>query len=319
MAQSLNLPFLIAVIFLVAGSAIVLWAAFGERLEIARKLNRRLFDDEEEPQDDSLREKVERLVVEDRSLGRLDGLLKPKDEEQESRIRKRLIRAGYRRPDAVRVYLVTKWSVALAGLVLGVVLFSVTLNPVEPILPILSVAILVLISLFAADMWVERRVVYRRMAIEKAFPDALDLLLVCIEAGHGLDQGLARVARELKGSSTELSEELQLIVSQLRAGREREHVLADFLERTGVEDVRAFVTILRQADQFGVSIGDTLRVFAAEMRNKRFMRAEETANLMPVKLALGAIMFTVPPTMMILIGPSIIMIVREMASAASGG
>jgi tight adherence protein C len=86
-----------------------------------------------------------------------------------------------------------------------------------------------------------------------------------------------------------------------------------------VSDIAAFVTVLRKADQFGVSIAETLRVYAGEMRNKRFMRAEEKANMMPVKLALGAVMFTVPPTMIVLIGPSVILIVREMAKAAAGG
>ncbi len=318
--MTVNLPYVIAIIFLVAGSSVVLWAAFGERLEIARRLNRRLLDEEEEQTDPTgIREKVERLVVEERSFGRLDSFLKPKDAEHESRIRKRLVRAGFRNQNAVRTYLMTKWSVALGGFLLGAIIFAVSMNPSDPIFPIVSLALTVLISLFATDMLVERRLVYRRMAIERNFPDALDLLLVCVEAGHGLDQGIARVARELKNSAPELAEELQLIVSQSRAGRDRDQVLAGFSERTGVDDVRAFVTILRQSDLFGVSIGDTLRVFAAEMRNKRFMRAEETANLMPVKLALGAIMFTVPPTIMILVGPSIIMIVREMAAASAGG
>jgi tight adherence protein C len=168
-------------------------------------------------------------------------------------------------------------------------------------------------------MWVERQIAYRKIAVERAFPDALDLLLVCLEAGHGLDQAIARVSQELSSSAPVLASELKTAVHQLRAGRDREQVLTDFAWRTGVPDVNSFVTVLRQADQFGVSIAETLRIYAGEMRNKRFMRAEEKANMMPVKLALGAIMFTVPPTIIVLIGPSIIMIMREMAKAAAGG
>jgi tight adherence protein C len=96
-------------------------------------------------------------------------------------------------------------------------------------------------------------------------------------------------------------------------------VLDDFSWRTGVADIASFVTVLRQADQFGVAIAETLRIYAGEMRNKRYVRAEEKANMMPVKLALGAILFTVPPTIIVLIGPSIVLIVREMAKAAAGG
>ena len=116
-----------------------------------------------------------------------------------------------------------------------------------------------------------------------------------------------------------LAGDMKLAVSQLRAGRDRERVMADFAWRSGSSDIAAFVTVLRQADQFGVSISETLRVYASEMRNKRFTRAEEKANMMPVKLALGAILFTVPPTLIVLIGPSIVMIVREMSKAAMGG
>ena len=161
------------------------------------------------------------------------------------------------------------------------------------------------------------RLYYGRMAIEKAFPVALDLLLVCIEAGHGLDQALARVARELKVSAPLLADELNLVVHQLRAGKERARVLHDFAERTNVEDIAAFVTVMKQSDSYGVSIADTLRVYASEMRHKRFMRAEEKANMMPIKLALGAIMFTIPPSIIVMIGPSIITVVRQMVNTAA--
>lgn len=260
-----------------------------------------------------------RLIAEDGPFQKFAKFLTPDEKERTSRIRARLAKAGYRSESAVRVYFAAKWGVAITGFVIGALVFSFTMSPAQPMLPLTATLLVVALSFFATDMWVERKIAYRRTAIEKAFPDSLDLLLVCIEAGHGIDQGMARVATEIAKSSPELGEELAIVVSQLRAGREREHVLADFAERTGVIDIASFVTVLRQADQFGVSIGDTLRVYASEMRNKRFMRAEEKANMMPVKLALGAILFTVPPTIIVLIGPSVIMIVREMAKAASGG
>jgi tight adherence protein C len=219
----------------------------------------------------------------------------------------------------MRIYFAAKWAIAIGGFLLGAIVFAAFMDPTQPLYPMISVVVVVALSFFATDMWIERQITYRRMAVEKSFPDALDLLLVCIEAGHGLDQALNRVAAETATSAPVLSTELTLTVQQLRAGRDRGTVLQDFSERTGVQDVKAFVTVMRQADQFGVSIADTLRVYSTEMRNKRFMRAEEKANMMPVKLALGAILFTVPPTIIVLVGPSIIMIVREMAKAAAGG
>ena len=246
----------------------------------------------------------------------MDDFLKPKDEEQLSKIRKQLLLAGYRSPAAMRTYYVWKWLVTIGGLLFSSFICALTLTRGNPLYPIAATSIFVMLSYFAVDMWLIRKIAYRQIDIEKSFPDALDLLLVCIEAGHGLDQAFSRVANEMKLSAPILSNELSLIVAELRAGKVRRKVLSDFSERAGIEDIAAFVTVIRQADEFGVSIADTLRIYSKEMRNKRYLKAEEKANLMPVKLALGAIAFTIPPVILILIGPSIILVLREMGSAS---
>jgi len=184
------------------------------------------------------------------------------------------------------------------------------------LLPILATMGGVVLSFFIIDMLLLRRIAYRRLDIEKGFPDALDLLLICVEAGNGLDQAIAHVASELQSSYTVLADEFGTVVAEVLAGKERSQALSDLSRRCDIDDVSAFVTVIKQSDKYGVSIADTLRVYAAEMRDKRFLRAEEKASLMPVKLALGAIVFTVPPVILILIGPSIVMIIREMAKAA---
>jgi tight adherence protein C len=217
------------------------------------------------------------------------------------------------------MYFAVKWSIAIGGFTVAAIVFALTMSPQSPLMPAVSTLLVIMLTFFATDMWVERKIAYRKLEVERAFPDALDLLLVCIEAGHGLDQAFGRVANEIHGTAPILASDMKLTVSQLRAGRDRERVMEDFAWRSNVPDIVSFVTALRQADKFGVSIAETLRVYASEMRNKRFTRAEEKANMMPVKLALGAIVFTVPPTMIVLVGPSVIMIVREMAKAAAGG
>jgi tight adherence protein C len=111
-----------------------------------------------------------------------------------------------------------------------------------------------------------------------------------------------------------LANEMKTINDELWAGKERARVFHDFADRLGVSDIKAFATVLKQSDEFGVSVADTLRVYASEMRNKRMMRAEEIANLMPVKVAMGSIFFTVPPTMVIIGGPALIMILRTFAN-----
>lgn len=293
-----------------------LWVGISTYVAEGARVSRRLYPGTADRQGG---DKEARLIAEDKALRSFEQFLTPTDEERESKIRTKLFRAGYRNPAAVRVYFATKWGIALTGFMLGTLLFATVADPTRPALSILAVTIVIALSFFATDMWIERRLTYRRMDVERAFPDALDLMLVCIEAGQGLDQAIGRVAVEIRRAAPILSEELQLVVAQLRAGKERNRVLVDFADRAGVEDVSAFVTVIKQADKFGVSISDTLRVYAAEMRNKRYMKAEEKANMMPVKLALGAIMFTVPPTIIILIGPSIIMVVREMLKASAGG
>jgi tight adherence protein C len=311
-------PILTPVAFGLASVAFI-WFAVQDRVIGGQRLARRLFGATRRAVGSFAGAKLNRLVAEDGALRTFEKFLTPDNEERASRIRTKLALAGYRNTSAVRIYFATKWSIAVAGFVLAAGLFSLTMNPEQPLFALVPVLMVLLLSFFATDMWVERKISYRKLAIEQAFPDALDLLLVCLEAGHGLDQAISRVANEIEYASPVLSTEMKLAVSQLRAGRDRERVLSDLATRTGVPDIASFVTVLRQADQFGVSIADTLRIYASEMRNKRFVRAEEKANMMPVKLALGAILFTVPPTIIVLIGPSIVLIVREMAKAASGG
>jgi tight adherence protein C len=184
-------------------------------------------------------------------------------------------------------------------------------------LPLPVVALIIIFAVFVGyilpTFWVERRIEYRRIDAELGFPDLLDMLLICIEAGNGLDQACRRVTREIKAVNIVLADELSVVNDELYAGKSRAAVFRDFAERLAVPDISAFAAVLRQSDEFGVSIAETLRVYASELRDKRVMRAEEKANMMPIKLALGSIAFTIPPTLLIMAGPSIIMILRTFA------
>jgi tight adherence protein C len=152
---------------------------------------------------------------------------------------------------------------------------------------------------------VQRRLQTRQEKITEGFPDALDMMLVCVEAGQSLDQSIARVAKEIGSAYPELAEEFDIVSQEVRAGKERVAVLRDMSERVGLNDITSFVTTMIQSATFGTSIAEALRVYSAEMRDKRVMRAEEKANTLPTKLTLGTMLFTVPPLMVILIGPSI--------------
>ena len=161
--------------------------------------------------------------------------------------------------------------------------------------------------------YVKRSVQTRREEIQNSFPDAMDMMLVCIEGGQSLDQAMARVGTEMKASGTPLAEELEVVSQEFRAGKDRATVLRDFADRCSVNDISSFVTVLIQSSTFGTSISSALRVYASEMRDKRLMRAEEKANVLPTKLTLGTMAFTVPPLILILVGPSFIQIIRSLA------
>lgn len=251
------------------------------------------------------------LIREDRRFESLDRFLTPKNEVVTTRLSKRLLQAGYRSPSAVRLYYGTKWGIAVAGsLVLNLVFF--TMQPFSN--AYVTIACIVagsLASVFATDEWIGRRIQRRKLAIEYGFPDALDLLLVCIEAGQSMDQAITRVARELRRIHPVLAEELSILVGELSAGKIRATALGDFAERTDVASVVSFVTVLKQSDAFGVSIAESLRVYSRDVRDKRFMNAEERANMMPVKLTLATTLLTMYPLLAILVGPAFIALITQ--------
>jgi tight adherence protein C len=163
---------------------------------------------------------------------------------------------------------------------------------------------------YAPNLWVKMKTQGRQQKITEGFPDALDLMTVCVEAGLGLDAALNQVADEIQLSNKVLSEELKLINLELRAGQSRANALRNLSLRTDLEDVNNFTTLLIQTDNFGTSIGQALRVHSDTMRTKRHHRAEEAAAKLPVKLLFPLIFFIFPSMFVVIMGPAIIQIMR---------
>ncbi|MEM8698164.1 MAG: type II secretion system F family protein [Pseudomonadota bacterium] len=249
----------------------------------------------------------------DGRLKTIGDYLQPQDDSELSETRKTLRSAGYKDASAVRVYYFTRAALSVGLLAISILIFLV--RPAEPDIPIalaLSAAF-ALVGYLIPTYWVRRQIESRRQEIENAFPDAMDMMLVCMEGGQSLDQAMSRVGIEMRSSATPLSEELQIVTDEFRAGKERVSVLRDFASRCSVTDISSFVTVLIQSQAFGTSVSQALRVYAAEMRDKRLMRAEEKANVLPTKLTLGTMAFTVPPLILILVGPSFIQILRALS------
>lgn len=241
-------------------------------------------------------------------LDKFADFLEPQDEEELSASRMMLLRAGYRSKSSVRTFHFAQFALGLTFLTLGVafaVISSTTSEDVSSQQLILSIVIPGGVGYYLPKYWINRRVQERESQITEGFPDSLDMLLVCVEAGQSLEQAILRVSKELRAGYPALADELEIVSHELKAGKDKVSVLKDFGERAGVTDVASFVTVLIQSATFGTSIADALRVYASEMRDKRVMRAEEKANVLPTKLTLGTMMFTVPPLMIILIGPSV--------------
>ncbi|MGE4298899.1 MAG: type II secretion system F family protein [Desulfovibrionaceae bacterium] len=239
-------------------------------------------------------------------MGRLGERVRPRDTREMSRHRGELVRAGYRQPNAVVLFWGAKCFLAmvLGGLFLAarVVVF----HKVPLAFSLAGAAGLALVGVYLPSLWLRSRIAGRKAAILAGLPDALDMLVVCVESGMGLDQALHRVGEELREDSKELSDELRMLNLELRAGRGRKDGLRDLADRIGLEDVASLVTLLIQSDSFGTSVAQTLRVYSDVMRTKRFQRAEEQAAKLPVKLLFPLIFFILPALFVVIAGPSVI-------------
>lgn len=245
-------------------------------------------------------------------LDKYAGFLEPQDEKQLTEVRLKLLQAGYRDRDAVRYFHFAQFALGIGGLILGVLYFLLFMTGQEASTQQMMLYILGPggAGYMLPKYWVTKRQQKRQQEIEEGFPDSLDMMLTCVEAGQSLDQSIVRVAAEIRASFPALAEEYEIVSQQMKAGRDKPGVLGDMAQRCGVQDISSFVTVLIQSQTFGTSIADALRVYAAEMRDKRVMRAEEKANKLPTKMTLATMMLTVPPLLIILVGPSVLGIMK---------
>ncbi|GGC07933.1 pilus assembly protein TadC [Marivita lacus] len=241
-------------------------------------------------------------------LNKYAQFLEPQDAKELSDVRLKLLQAGYRTKDAVQVYYFAQFVLGIGGLIIGVAYFYLALDPTTATT---QQTVMYTLGPGAAGYmfpkyWITSRVQKRQEEIESGFPDSLDMMLVCVEAGQSMDQSIVRVSKELRASYPSLADEFELVSHEMKAGKDKSVVLNDMGERCGVQDVMSFVTVLNQSQSFGTPISDALRVYASEMRDKRVMRAEEKANKLPTKMTLTTMMLTVPPLLIILVGPSVL-------------
>lgn len=234
-------------------------------------------------------------------------------------IQRKMIAAGYRSPSAPKIFTLVRLLLIFALPIAIVVPQLLSSEPKSLFILYLQGAGLAGLGLFLPNLFLTAKADRRRQEVLNDFPDSLDLMLVCVEAGMGLEAALDRVGREMALSHPLVSEMLSQATLELRAGAGREEALRNMADRTAVDEIRAFATLLIQSDKLGSSIATTLRIYASEMREKRQMRAEEKAHRLPVLLSIPLVACMLPTMIGVLMLPAIIRVVREVAPALAGG
>jgi tight adherence protein C len=236
--------------------------------------------------------------------------LMPKKSEDHLNKRIRFLKAGIRNPQAGLIFWGLKCFLGIAFFVTFLMLRLFIFTVMNTQLAIALGVLMPFLGFYLPNIWLLQKAQKRQEKLLKDLPDALDLLVVCVEAGMGLDEAINRVAKESKQKSPELSDELAFLGLELRAGKQRQDALNNMAERINLEEVKNLITLLIQADKFGTNTADTMRVYSDSFRNERFQRAEEMAAKLPVKLLFPLLMFIFPALFVVILGPAVINIYR---------
>lgn len=238
---------------------------------------------------------------------------------KDASVRRQLVAAGYTAPYAPRVYTLLRLGLVVALPIMTATFFWLAgWNP-SILKTYFALVISAAVGLYLPALWVRIKADRRQRELINGFPDALDLLLVCVEAGLGLEAAFARVGMEMTMSHPRLAEQFGAVVLELRAGRSHEDALRRMADRAGADDIRAFATLLIQSTKLGSSISQTLRTYAAEMREKRQLRAEEKAHRLPVLISIPLVACMLPAMIGVLMLPAAIRVVRAIMPALAGG
>ena len=227
------------------------------------------------------------------------------------RLSAKLVAAGFRTPSAPRIFTLIRLGLVFL-MPLGYVLLAFSGDDPPSFFKIYLIgSVLALMGLYLPNLYVQAKADRRREEIVNGFPDCLDLVLVCVEAGLGIEAAMDRVGREMVHSHPLVSELISVTTLQLRAGASREDAFRRRADSAGVDEIRSFTTLLIQSDKLGTSVAATLRVYAGEMRERRRMRAEEKAHRLPVLISIPLVVCMLPTMIGVLMLPAAVRVVRE--------
>ena len=248
----------------------------------------------------------------------ISRLSMPEEGFEKSSIRLRFAHAGIRNAAAAPAFFGVKTLLTLGLPLLGFVLLTLSGSPLTGNTLLFAMLALAALGYYGPNLVLSQRVAARQRDIFESFPDALDLMTVCVEAGLGTEAAMMRVAEDLQFKSPALADELRIVNLELRAGADRERALRNLAIRTGVEEVDGFVSMISQAERFGTSIAASLRIHSDMLRTRRRQRAEEAAAKIALKLLFPLIFCIFPSLMVVLMGPAMIQIYRVLLPSMGG-
>jgi tight adherence protein C len=297
----------VVIIVFVVGRYVAYHASMQRRLATASSL-----------EDDGSRQNVFQNVfvaslaskVDEKKFG-IEGPLRVK-------LRRDLIRAGYFSDKAIKVYILIRIGLVLALPTITFLLTRIFLSDTHLYISLGIVAVSAVIAVLGPDAYIKRRQSHLRSEFRLVFPDVIDMLVVCVDAGLSLDGAISRVQPEASKQSYALGTNLALLGAETRVGRSMADALGNLAERLNIDEARAFVIMVRQSLELGTDVADALRVFSNEMRGKRLLRAEETANKLPVKMVIPLGAFIFPVILMVVMVPVIIKLL-SVAGKVHGG
>lgn len=238
---------------------------------------------------------------------------------KDAALRQRLVAAGWTALHAPRVYTLVRLVMVIGLPIMVFLFFWLTGSSPGMVKLYFTLVLAAAAGLYFPALFIRAKADRRQQALINAFPDALDLMLVCVEAGLGLEAAFSRVGMEMMTSHPLLAEQFGAVVLELRAGRSHEDALRRMADRAGADDIRAFATLLIQSTKLGSSIAQTLRTYSSEMREKRRLRAEEKAHRLPVLISIPLVTCMLPTMIGVLMLPAMIRVVRALVPALHGG
>ena len=271
------------------------------------------------------------LLADDASDKGLSKSFAPKSQDERFAVQMALARAGFRGPKALAGYYLTRLVLGL-GLPVAMLLLltyarmpsspewmSTTIGDMSAIGIAQIVCILCAIGFFGPAFWLRGKIAERKLAIEQAFPNALDLIQIAVEAGLGFDQALMRVSSEIGSVAPELANEIISAENEIQAGRDRERALMRMARRTGVDEVSSFVNVVLQSARFGTPMSEALSTYAEEMRTTRELKAQEKANKLPVQMSAVMAALMLPAILMLTLGPVVIRYIEYFSNNPMNG